>query len=356
MPPRRLRIPADHVIYAFDPSSPPIARVTPPVTLTVQARDAYDRGCNDLDIHAYLAQRLPGRMNPATGPIAIQGAQSGDTLHVHIQALRVGPRGYVATTPGTGLLGDHPVPPSVQPFDVDGQTVTVAGVPLPLRPMVGTIGVAPASGAIEALSLGIHGGNLDFNDITAGTIVHLPVWAPDALFAIGDVHATMGDGEAHSGVNIDAEIDLRLELTTGAPLDWPWFETPTHVMTVGVHDDLTQALRIAQDAMETRLIDQLDISIETARALAGAAMDLRLGQAGGYGVPVSAYATFPKSALTASQPECDETLMTAQEPVDDATEAEDAGLAQAIVQGLSTEPVSKQRVLDALETPIPKSP
>ena len=236
-------------------------------------------------------------MNPATGPIAIQGAQPGDTLHVHIQALRLGPRGYVATTPGTGLLGDHPVPPSVQPFDVDGQTVTVAGVLLPLRPMVGTIGVAPASGAIEALSLGIHGGNLDFNDITAGTVVHLPVWAPGALFAIGDVHATMGDGEAHSGVNIDAEIDLRLELTTGAPLDWPWFETPTHVMTVGVHDDLTQALRIAQDAMETRLIDQLDVSIETARALAGAAMDLRLGQAGGYGVPVSAYATFPKSAL-----------------------------------------------------------
>ena len=297
MPPQRQRIPADHVIYAFDPSTPPIACVTPPAALTVEARDAYDRGCNDLDIQAYLAGRIPGRMNPATGPIAIQGAQPGDTLHVHIQALRVGPRGYVATTPGTGLLGDHPVLPSIQPFDIDGQTVTVAGVPLPLRPMVGTIGVAPASGSIEALSLGIHGGNLDFNDITAGTVVHLPVWAPGALFAIGDVHATMGDGEAHSGVNIDAEIDLRLELSSGAPLNWPWFETPTHVMTVGVADDLTEALRIAQASMESLLRERLAIPAETARALAGAAMDLRLGQAGGYGVPVSAYATFPKSAL-----------------------------------------------------------
>ena len=290
---QRLRIPADHVIYAFDPATPTIAHVDPPADLTVEARDAYDRGCNDLDIQDYLARRVPGRMNPATGPIAIRGARPGDTLHVHIQAVRLGPRGYVATTPGTGLLGDRAVTPSIQPFDVQDRTVTVAGVPLPVRPMVGTLGVAPASGAIEALSLGVHGGNLDFNDITAGTTVHLPVWAPDALFAIGDVHATMGDGEAHSGVNIDA----RLELTAGQHLDWPWFETSTHVMTVGVHDDLTQALRIAQHAMETRLIDQLDISAETARALSGAAMDLRLGQAGGYGVPVSAYATFPKSAL-----------------------------------------------------------
>lgn len=297
MPPHRQRIPAHHVIYAFDPTTPAIAHVDPPAHLTVEARDAYDRGCNDLDINAYLARRVPGRMNPATGPIAIQGAQPGDTLHVHIQAVRLGPRGYVATTPGTGLLGDNPVPPSIQPFDVEDRTVTVAGVPLPVRPMVGTLGVAPASGAIEALSLGIHGGNLDFNDITAGTTVHLPVWAPDALFAIGDVHATMGDGEAHSGVNIDAEIDLHLSLTPDQHLDWPWFENATHVMTVGVHDNLTQALRIAQHAMESRLIDQLDISPETARALSGAAMDLRLGQAGGYGVPVSAYATFPKSAL-----------------------------------------------------------
>ena len=299
MPTQRPHVPADNVIYAFDPTTPPIAHVDPPAHLTVEARDAYDRGCNDLDINAYLAKRVPGRMNPATGPIAIRGAQPGDTLHVHIRAVRLGPRGYVATTPGTGLLGDHPVPPSIQPFDVRDQTVTVAGVPLPVRPMVGTLGVAPAAGAIEALSLGIHGGNLDFNDITAGTTVHLPVWAPDALFAIGDVHATMGDGEAHSGVNIDAEIDLHLSLTPAQHLQWPWFENATHVMTVGVHDDLTQALRIAQHAMETRLIDQLDISPETARALSGAAMDLRLGQAGGYGVPVSAYATFPKSALPA---------------------------------------------------------
>ena len=120
---------------------------------------------------------------------------------------------------------------------------------------------------------------------------------PGALFAIGDVHATMGDGEAHSGVNIDAEIDLRLDISSRQELEWPWFETATELMTVGVADELTHALQIAQRSMELLLIERTDISAAEARALAGAAVDFRLGQAGGYGVPVSVYAAFPRSAI-----------------------------------------------------------
>ncbi len=294
----RRRIAADRVVYAFDPGGAPVAEVAPPALLTVEARDAYDRACNALDVGAFMAQRVPGRMNPATGPIAVAGAMPGDTLHVHVQALRLGARGFVATTPGTGLLGGRAVDATIQPFDVDGDAVVgPGGARLPLRPMVGTIGVAPRSGAVPTLSLGRHGGNLDINHVTTGCVVHLPVRAPGALFAIGDVHAVMGDGEAHSGVNIDAEIDLRLELTRGAPLEWPWIETAAHVLTTGVDDDLTEALRIAQAGMEALLMERLPLAPAEARALAGAGMDLRLGQAGGYGVPVSAYAIFPTSAF-----------------------------------------------------------
>ena len=296
--PERRRIAADHVVYTFDPEHKPIADVSAPCALTVETRDAYDRGCVDLDVQTYLADRKPGGMNPATGPIAIANAAPGDTLQVTIEAIRIGPRGYVATTPGTGLLGNHTVAATIQPFDIEGSVVTMAGVAhLPLRPMVGTIGVAPEKGSIETLSLGRHGGNLDFNGIAVGTTVHLPVRSTGAMFAIGDVHATMGDGEAHSGVNIDAEIDLYLSVRHDTPLEWPWFETSSEVMTVGVADELTEALRIAQALMESLLGKHLAVSPAEARALAGAAVDLRLGQAGGYGVPVSAYAAFPKSAL-----------------------------------------------------------
>lgn len=296
----RIRIRDHNVIYAFSPDTTPVAEITAPASLTVDARDAYDRGCVDLNIDSYLAQRKPGHMNPATGPIGITNASAGDTLHVTIEDIRVGPRGYVATTPGTGLLGEKTVPSAILPFDVTGNVVTMAQkIRLPLRPMVGTIGVAPQYGSIETLSLGQHGGNLDFNDITTGTTIHLPVRTQGALFAIGDVHATMGDGEAHSGVNIDAEIDLRLDVTPTQSLDWPWFETSNELMTVGVADDLITALQIAQASMELLLIERTGVTAEWARALAGAAVDLRLGQAGGYGVPVSAYAAYPKSALTA---------------------------------------------------------
>ena len=294
----RQRISARHATCEFDADASPVVWVPSHARLTVEARDAYDGHCDDLDVDAFARRRTPGRMNPCTGPIGVRDAAPGDTLRVAIEAIRLAPRGYVAALPGTGILGDQPVSPGIEPFDVHVDEVQFAGgVRLPVRPMVGTIGVAPAAGSIITLSLGDHGGNLDFNEITAGTTVYLPVRAPGALFGIGDVHATMGDAEAHSGVNITAEIDVTLDVLQGEPLARPWFETATHVMTVGVADDLTEALRQATAGMEERLARDLDVTPTQARMLSGAAVDLRLGQAGGYGVPVSAYARFPKSAL-----------------------------------------------------------
>jgi amidase len=219
-------------------------------------------------------------------------------LQVTIDAIRVAPRGYVAAIRGTGILGNCEVDPGIEPFDVEGGFVRFANrITLPVRPMVGTIGVAPAAGAIATLSLGDHGGNLDFNEIAVGTAVHLPIRVPGALFGIGDVHVTMGDGEAHSGVNIAADIDISISVNRGVGLSWPWFETATHVMTVGVAEDLSGAARQATAAMEQRLRCDLHVTPTQARMLAGAAVDLRLGQAGGYGVPVSVYARFPKSSI-----------------------------------------------------------
>ena len=296
----RVRISDSHTTCEFAADARPAVLVDSPARLTAMARDAYGGACDDLDVDAYLRARTPGRMNPCTGPIGVRGAQPGDTLAVTIQALPVASRGYVAAPPGLGLLSGDPVPPEVEAFDVQGERVRFAGrVDVPLRVMVGTIGVAPAEGSVETLNLGRHGGNLDFNHITAGTTVYLPVRVRDALFGVGDVHATMGDGEAHSGVNIAAEIDLDVRLISDQNLEWPWFETAREVMTLGVADGLEAALQLAARAMEDLLVRRLSLSATQARMLSGAAVDLRLGQVGGYGVPVSAYAVFPKSALPA---------------------------------------------------------
>ncbi|MBM4437062.1 MAG: acetamidase/formamidase family protein [Actinobacteria bacterium] len=294
----RTVIDATRVFYAFDATAAPIAAVASGAPLTIHTRDAYDGKADALDVEGYRRARVPGQMNPCTGPIAVRGARPGDTLAVTIEAIRVAPRGYVAALPGTGLLADEPAPPGIEPFVVAGDAVRFAShVELPLRSMIGTIGVAPAEGSVATLSLGPHGGNLDVNAMRAGTTVYLPVRVPGAGFGVGDVHATMGDAEAHSGVNIAAEIDLTLRVVAGEPLAWPWLETATQVVTLGVAGDLVAALRQAQRAMEALLVARLSVSPTQARMLSGASVDLRLGQAGGYGVPVSAYAVFPRSAL-----------------------------------------------------------
>lgn len=168
---------------------------------------------------------------------------------------------------------------------------------LPLRPMVGVLGVAPAVGAIPCAELGYHGGNLDFNDLTEGTTVHFPVAVEGGLVALGDVHASMGFCEVHSGVNVDATVQIRVERVPGAHWERPWFETAAEVLTLGVEDRLQDAVREATRAMVAHLQKSLGVSYTEAIILAGAAADIHLGQAANFGVKVSAYAAFPKSAL-----------------------------------------------------------
>src|SRR5215217_3776185 len=97
---------------------------------------------------------------------------------------------------------------------------------LPLRPMVGVIGTAPADGVIYTAAPGPQGSNIDVNAVTLGARVHLPVHVPGALLAIGDVHASMGDGEVSgTGIEIAGEVTVRVDLVPGAALSWNYTET-----------------------------------------------------------------------------------------------------------------------------------
>lgn len=294
------RISSETVSFTFSYASPPVTTVSPPELVTVETRDAYNGAFDhDRDIHRYMQTKRPDQTNPVTGPIFVEGALPGDALSVTIEAIRLGPTGYVAATPGTGLLGSVGVEPEIITFQVIGNSLWLGDlVEMPLRPMVGTIGVAPPTGEISTLSLGSHGGNLDMNDITVGTTVHLPVWHAGGLFGLGDVHAAMGQGEVHSGVNISAEVDLRIELTKNAELAHIWFETDSAIMTIGVADEVASAIREAAAAMEIELMRRIEISATQARAMTGATVDFMLGQCGGFGVPVSAYAIVHKSTLS----------------------------------------------------------
>lgn len=294
-----IRLRADRVVYSFSPWHPPLVEVEPGATLEVETRDAYDRQfAEHQDVARYLRERAGRRSNPVTGPIAVRGAVPGDGLSVTIEAIRLGPTGYVAAVPGIGVLGDTAVEPRIAVFTVREDGLWFDGrLRLPLRPMVGVIGVAPAGEEIPSLQLGYHGGNLDLNDVGAGATIHLPVSVPGGLLALGDVHASMGFAEVHSGVNIDAVVRLRVERVAGAGWTRPWLETATEVMTIGVEESAEAAIRAATASMVAMLQARLGLSYTDAIILAGASVDIRPGQVSRFGTRVSACAVCPRAIL-----------------------------------------------------------
>jgi acetamidase/formamidase len=201
-------------------------------------------------------------VNPVTGPFHVFGARPGDTLAVHI--LDIAPatqNGVSATFPHFGALtGSHdtptlqePLPERVWVYDIDTEQRTVrtqvgngTTITLPLEPMHGTIGVAPAGGqAISTLTSGPHGGNLDTTEICAGVTVYFGVNVEGAMFGIGDGHARQGHGEACGiAVEIPTRTALVVDIVEGVYTPWPRIVSDNHLMCIGATRPLEDAYRI----------------------------------------------------------------------------------------------------------------
>ncbi|MGE5380139.1 MAG: acetamidase/formamidase family protein [Methylocystaceae bacterium] len=163
------------------------------------------------------------RVNPATGPIYVDGAKGGEVLKVHIERIAVGNQGIMATGENEGVLGAHMqgLISKVVPIKND-QVIFDEKLSIPIKPMIGVIGVAPSDEEVNCGTPGSHGGNMDNTMVAAGATLYFPVYVNGALLALGDVHAVMGDGEIGvSGVEVPAEVTLRVETVRGLGLDNP---------------------------------------------------------------------------------------------------------------------------------------
>jgi acetamidase/formamidase len=210
-------------------------------------------------------EKAGGKWPGEVGPIAIEGAQPGDTLVVEILKVRPnrdtavstqgGRFGALVPDAGTAFLNDmFPRGRYVWRLDraamtgsVDLPTSTRATPTIPLHPMLGRVAVAPAGGeAFGGLWPGDFGGNMDAADVREGTTVYLPVFHPGALFYFGDGHAAQGDGEVcGSGLETSMEVAFRFGLRKGKAIAWPRFEDAEHIMVAGSARPLSDALRIA---------------------------------------------------------------------------------------------------------------
>src|ERR671913_1245178 len=253
-------VPRDYS-YVFNPYREAIAQVKPRERVTIQTNDAFESRITkkgDLPSRALATAKF---LNPQTGPIYVEGAESGDTLAVHIEGIEpkrdfavscyVPYFGGLTSTPLTRTL-QEPLPEKVYVWNLrdDGGGRYLVndeiGVRLPWEPFVGTIAVAPDLEAISALSPGPFGGNMDVPDVRPGNTVYLPVWNEGALFYTGDCHARQGQGELCGvALEITSKVTVVFDVIKGGSIEWPRIESEDRLMIVGSARPMEDAARIA---------------------------------------------------------------------------------------------------------------
>jgi acetamidase/formamidase len=219
-----------------------------------------------------------------TGPVAIAGAEPGDTLEVRIKEIRLDVPYAYNSAGRAGFLADVFPAGRTKIIPLDRRAMIghfAPGIELPLKPFFGSMGIAPpeAAGKVNSAPPGIHAGNLDNKELVAGTTLFIPVHAPGALFEVGDGHAGMGNGEVDiTAMETSLTGVFQFIVHKGKHLKWPRAETPTHYITMGLDPDLTQATRIC--ALETIdfLVEEKKLSRDDAYALTSVAIDLDITQ------------------------------------------------------------------------------
>ena len=223
-----------------------------------------------------------GRVNSATGPIAVRGAEPGDSLVVELLEVRPVERGFATLIPGIGQLIEQVRSPLTHVFRVEGDTIHMTDrISFPLRPMVGVIGVATDGETITNGFAGRHGGNLDNHLHGPGATVYLPVRQAGGMLAIGDMHASMGDGEVcFTGVEIAGEVTIRVDLLKGRQGTWPVTELADRWVVHGTAgQDFMEALDLAVEEGARFLVDQWGFTMEEAFIFLSVACDAGICQA-----------------------------------------------------------------------------
>lgn len=279
----------------FDARIPPVLTIAPGDTVQVQCvsgrPEVLPPPGSGMEVPEALAailksvggQRIPGHI--VTGPIAIQGAEPGDTLEIRIDAIEPGANwGYNAIAPLMGTLPEDFPDRVLMHIAVDKAAGTCRlpwGTELPLAPFFGVMGVAPppAFGTIMSKEPRIHGGNMDNKQLTAGSTLFLPVWVPGANFSVGDGHGVQGDGEVcvtALEMCLNGTFTFHLHKATGQAM--PRAETPTHYVSMGLNEDLDQAMKQALREMIAFICARSNLSREEAYQFCSLAVDFRVTQ------------------------------------------------------------------------------
>ena len=233
-------------------------------------------------IYDSVKERGPGG-HILTGPIYVEGADSGDVLEVRIRSIDLAIHyAYNGFGPRRGFLPEDYDYARTKIIPLDRQRMVARFAPnieIPLRPFFGSIGVAPprTMGRISSGPPGIHAGNLDNKELVAGTTLYIPVYVPGALLEVGDGHAGQGNGEVDITA-LETSLTGRLQLIVRKDLHlaMPRAETPTHWITMGIDTNLTAATRQAVREAINFIATTKGLSRDDAYMLTSVACDVEI--------------------------------------------------------------------------------
>lgn len=269
------RIPRTTLLYEYTRGRAPVATLDSGDTVLVETKTAF--GEAELIHGQEVVGPPPGRADPLTGPIHVNGAEVGDALAVHIRRIDLVGAPVIGPMRGVSGLDWGALPVDVLTVN-DGQ-ITVGGISLAIRPMIGCIAVSPVAGTTPSTSVGDHGGNLDTRHIVEGATVMLPVFEAGAGLVLGDCHALQGDGEMTGAPpETDAEVTITVEVVKGAGLERPRVLTDDRFMTLASADTLEAACQLAIADMIKALTELTELSADDAYVLLTLCGDLEISQ------------------------------------------------------------------------------
>lgn len=255
-----MKLAGDKVIFSFSKDHEPVLRVPAGTTLEIETLDCFSNQLRTAD--DTMEQLDWDRVNPATGPVYIEGAEPGDTLKVTIQSIKINEKGTICCLENEGTLGHMIEGSHIRVVKVEGDTVKFLDkFDIPTQKMVGVIGVAPKDEAISTGTPGPHGGNMDTILVAEGATLYFPVEHSGALFAMGDVHAAMGDGEIGvSALEIPADVTVTLDVIKGKAPEYPVLENDDVFAILVSKTTVDEAISVATELMCKFLEPRMDIT------------------------------------------------------------------------------------------------
>ena len=266
------------VIYSFSKLNSPVLQVKPGDTVTIETYDCFKNQIQSAEQE--VAAIDWNQINPATGPVFIEGAAYGDLLKVTIDDLEIGGQGVMVTGPDLGVMGHRfeKMESKIIPIK-EGKAIFSNQVQLPLNPMIGVIGVAPEGEPVSCGTPGAHGGNMDTKLITKGAVLYFPVFTDGALFALGDFHAAMGDGEISvSGIEVPGKATVTFDLIKGKHSKYPVLQNAEGAALLVSAMTLDEAVKTAAEEMIDLLLPYTDLSVSEMTMLMSAAGETQISQ------------------------------------------------------------------------------